>query len=139
MNEEYVNLLKKLFEPYSCRAGVTVIEQGEPADYLYLVVNGKAEVSFRPYDGIPITVSHVGKNGLFGWSALVGSHTYTSSVTAIENLETVRIHGNELRKLCVEHPEAGKKILEGLANVVSSRWKNSHEQVKAILANGMKN
>lgn len=138
MNEEYIALLQPLFEPYSCQSGFTVIQQGDQADYLYLILNGKVEVSFKPYDGVPITVSHVGKDGLFGWSALVGSRTYTSSVTAIENLETFRIHGDELRKLCVDHPEAGKVILERLATVVSSRWKNSHEQVKSILVNGMK-
>jgi CRP-like cAMP-binding protein len=138
MNEEYVNLLRPLFAPYSCSSGAVVIQQGEPADYLYLIINGTVEVSFKPYDGVPITVSHVGKDGLFGWSAVVGSQTYTSSVTAIEDLETFRIHGNELRRLCVDHPDAGRDILERLANVVSSRWKNADEQVKSILVNGMK-
>src|SRR5215204_453703 len=137
MKTHYEDLLKPLFEPYSCVAGSSVIEQGAPADYLYLVLEGKAEVSFKPYDGIPITVSHVGKNGLFGWSALVGSQTYTSSVRAIERLETLRIRGSKLRKLCVDHPDAGKDILERLATAVSSRWKNAHEQVKSILASGM--
>lgn len=139
MNEEYVNLLKPLFESYSCHSGAMVIQQGDPADYLYLIVNGTVEVSFKPYDGVPITVSHVGKDGLFGWSAVVGSGIYTSSVTAIEDLESFRIHGNELRRLCVEHPAAGRAILEQLANVVSSRWRNAHEQVKSILLNGLKN
>jgi len=138
VSKENVELLKTLFEPYSCQSGEIVIHQGDQADYLYLIVNGKVEVSFKPYDGIPITVSHVGKDGLFGWSALVGSHTYTSSVTAIEDLETFRIHGSELRKFCMEHPEAGREILERLANVVSSRWDNAQEQVKSILVNGMK-
>lgn len=137
MNTEYTNLLKPLFQPYSCHSGDTVIEQGEPADYIYLIIDGKVEVSYKPYDGSRITVSHVGKDGLFGWSALVGSRTYTSSVTAIEDLETVRIQGSELRKLCRQNPEAGKEILERLATEVSSRWTNAHEQVKAILVNGM--
>ncbi len=139
MNKNYADLLKPLFEPYSCIAGTSVIQQGTPADYIYLVLEGNAEVSFKPYDGIPITVSHVGKDGLFGWSALVGSKTYTSSVRAIEELETIRIRGNELRKLCVSHPDAGREILESLATAVSSRWKNAHEQVRAILASGMQN
>ena len=139
MNKNYADLLKPLFEPYSCIAGTSVIQQGTPADYIYLVLEGNAEVSFKPYDGIPITVSHVGKDGLFGWSALVGSKTYTSSVRAIEALETIRIRGNELRKLCVSHPDAGREILESLATAVSSRWKNAHEQVRAILASGMQN
>lgn len=114
-----------------------MIQQGQPADYLYLIVDGKVQVTYKPYDGTPITVAHVEKDGVFGWSAVVGSRTYTSSVTAIEDLDTFRIQGNELRKLCMDHPEAGKEILERIASVVSSRWKNSHEQVKAILVNAM--
>jgi CRP-like cAMP-binding protein len=137
MNEKYVALVKHLFERFSCRSGTTVIQQGEPADYLYLIIDGAVQVSYKPYDGTPITVAHVEKEGLFGWSAVVGSGSYTSSVTAIEDLDTFRIHGDELRKLCMEHPDAGREILEKLANVVSSRWSNSHEQVKAILVNAM--
>ena len=137
MNQAYTDLLQPLFQPYSCPSGVTIIQQGKPADYLYFIISGKVEVSFKPYDGLPITVSHVGKDDLFGWSALVGSETYTSSVTAIEDLATLRIEGSQLRKLCLEHPEAGKEILERLANVVSARWKNAHEQVTSILVNGL--
>jgi CRP/FNR family transcriptional regulator, cyclic AMP receptor protein len=137
MNQEYLNLLQPLVEKYSCPSGVTVIEQGQPADYLYLILEGKVQVTYKPYDGTSITVTHVEKDGVFGWSAVVGSRTYTSSVTAIEDLATYRIHGDELRKLCVDHPEAGREILERIANVVSSRWSNSHEQVKSILVNGM--
>lgn len=137
MNQEYIELLQPLFERYSCPSGATVIQQGQPADYLYLIVDGKVQVTYKPYDGTPITVAHVEKDGVFGWSAVVGSRTYTSSVTAIEDLDTFRIQGNELRKLCMDHPEAGKEILERIASVVSSRWKNSHEQVKAILVNAM--
>ena len=139
MDQEYMDFLTPLLERYSCPSGVTVIQQGQPAEYLYIILGGKVQVNYKPYDGAPITVTHIGKDGLFGWSAVVGSRTYTSSVTAIEQLETYRIQGSELRKLCMEHPEAGKEILERLASVVSSRWKNSHEQVKTILINAMKN
>ena len=137
MNDQYTSLLQPLFQSYSCRSGEIVIQQGKPVDYLYFIVAGKVEISFKPYDGSAITVSHVGKDGLFGWSALLGSPTYTSSVRAIEDLETVRIRGTDLRKLCAEHPEAGKEILEQIANVASSRWKNAHEQVKAMLVSGL--
>ena len=138
MDQEYVNLLQPLFERYSCPSGSTVIQQGQPAEYLYLIVNGKAQVTYKPYDGNSMTVAHVEKDGVFGWSAVVGSQTYTSSVIAIEYLDTFRIQGNQLRKLCIDHPKAGREILERIANMVSSRWTNSQEQVKTILVNGMK-
>lgn len=138
LDDEYVDLLKPLFEPFSCYAGSIVLQQDTLAEYLYLILNGKVEISFKPYDGTPITISHVKKGGWFGWSAVVGSRKYTSSVIAIEELETIRIHGNELRKLCLDEPEAGKVVLERLADNVSSRWKDAHKQVKSILAKGMK-
>ena len=137
LKESYMDLLKPLFEPFTCGAGTTVIQQGLPADYLYLITSGKAEVSYKPYDGVSITVTHVEQGGLFGWSAVVGSDKYTSSAVAIEALEAKRIKGSALRKLCLEHPEAGKDILESLANSVSTRWKNAREQVQSILEQGL--
>jgi len=138
LKENYMDLLRPLFESYACNAGVIVLRQGEPADYLYLVTSGTVEMTYKPYDGIPITISHVEKNGLFGWSAVIGSDKYTSSAIAIENLETMRIRGSELRKLCVEHPDAGKEILERLASSVSSRVKDAQDQVKSMLEQGLK-
>ena len=138
LKENHMDLLSPLFEPFTCGAGSTIIQQGMPADYLYLVIRGKAEISYKPYDGNPITVTHVEKGGLFGWSAVVGSKNYTSSAIAIRTLEAKRIRGSALRKLCIDHPEAGKDILESLANSVSSRWKDANEQVRAILAQGLK-
>ena len=135
----YMGLLEPLFESYSCAAGTVVLQQGKPADYLYLIVSGTAEVSYKPYDGSPITITHVEKGEVFGWSAVVGSEFYTSSTIAIEPLEALRVRGSVLRKFYLEHPEAGKDLLERLATSVSSRWQDAKEQVKSILAQGMKN
>jgi len=136
-NEDYMNLLQPLFEKVNFRAGEKMIVQGRPAQFLYLVVNGTAEISYKPYDGESITVSHVTNGGLFGWSALVGSPTYTSSATAIEDVAAVRISGTDLRNLCADNPEAGRVILDKLASAVSNRWKDAHAQVRKILEDGM--
>ena len=132
-----LELLDPLFESFSCQPGTVIFQQGDRAEFLYLVVDGNVDMSFKPHDGTPITVSHVGKGGFFGWSAVVGSDTYTSTAIAIKDVEALRVQGSELRKFCVEHPEAGKNILERLADAVSSRWKDAHEQVKSILYQGM--
>ena len=138
LEDKYLDLLTPLFEQYSCQAGDVVVQQGAAADYLYIILSGKVQISFKPDDGSAITVSHVEKDGLFGWSAVVGSKKYTSSAIAIEDLETFRIRGDELRRLCKEHPDEGKIILERLADAVSFRWKDAHKRVKSIITNGMK-
>jgi CRP-like cAMP-binding protein len=137
LDEDMIELLRPLLEDFSCQPGTVIFQQGDQAEFLYLVVDGKVDMSFKPYDGIPITVSHVGKGGLFGWSAVVGSDNYTSTAIAIEDVEAFRIHGSSLRKFCREHPEAGKSILERLADGVSFRWKDAHKQVQSILFQGM--
>jgi len=132
-----LDLLKPLFEQLSFQAGTIIFQQGESAKFLYLVIHGTVDISFKPYDGIPITVSHAGKGDLFGWSAVVGSEKYTSSAIAIEPVQVFRVRGSELRQFCVEHPEAGKEILERLADGASSRWEDAHKQVKSILLQGL--
>ena len=134
---EYLALLRPLFERASYPSGTVVIGQNAAADYIYLIEHGKVEISYKPYDDFSITVTHVEEGGLFGWSALVGSPKYTSSATAIEDLDVVRMRGSDLRKLCADHPNAGKVILDRLASAVSSRWEDAHEQVKSILESGM--
>ena len=139
IDEDEMELLRPLFKELSFQAGSVIFQQGETAEFLYLVINGTVHMSFKPYDGMPITVSHVGKNGLFGWSAVVGSEKYTSSAIAIEAVKAFRVRGSELREFCLTHPEAGKVILERLADGVSSRWEDAHKQVKSILLQGLKN
>jgi CRP-like cAMP-binding protein len=137
LDENQQDLLKPLFEPFSCKASEVIFRQGAPVKFLYLVTKGMVDISFKPHDGDPITISHVEKGGLFGWSAVIGSKTYTSSAIAIEDVEAFRVSGNELRKFCLEHPEVGNDILESLANGVSSRWNNTHKPIKSILVQGM--
>jgi CRP/FNR family cyclic AMP-dependent transcriptional regulator len=137
VDPQHLALLKPLFERVSFRAGTKVVEQGGSADYLYLIEHGTLEISYKPYDGEHITITHVEAGGLFGWSAVVGSPEYTSSGVAIDDLDAIRVRGSDLRRLCAENPEAGKVILDRLANAVSARWKDAHEQVKSILKTGM--
>ena len=137
LDEDLIDLLSPLFEEFSYQPGTTIFRQGEQSEFLYLVINGKVDMSYKPHDGGSITISHVGKGGIFGWSAVVGSDTYTSTAVAIGDVEAFRVHGSDLRKFCREHPQEGKDILERLADGVSSRWKDAHKQVQSILLQGI--
>jgi len=134
---EFSELLWPKFERVSFDKNAMVIEQDTIADCFYLVESGKAAILFKPYDGEVMTLTHVSEGDLFGWSALVGSLKYTSSVMVVKPMVVWRTRGRELRKICAKHPDAGRVILERLASAVSARWGNAHEQVKAILENGI--
>ena len=128
-----IALLKPLFEQFFRPANTTIFEQGEPASYLYLLIKGEVIIRFKPYDTPPITLTRLRAGDVFGWSAVLGSTHYTSSLVSETEIETIRIRGSHLLALVRDHPETGKIIMDRLANVVSSRWKNARTQVQALL------
>jgi CRP-like cAMP-binding protein len=130
-------LLRTLFENYSCPPETVIFKQGSPAVHLYLLLKGTVQIQYKPYDGPPITITHLSAGDVFGWSALIGSPHYTSSIVSTSEVKAVRIRGTDLRNLVNEHPTSGQIILEQLARVVSARWKNSHAQAQAILKSGL--
>jgi CRP-like cAMP-binding protein len=131
-------LLKSLFEQFTCPADVVVFEQGTPAIYLYLIIQGEVSIRYKPYDGPIITLTRLREGDVFGWSAVVGSFQYTSSIVSETPIEAIRIRGNDLIKLSTDSPETGKVIMDRLARVVSPRWKNAEEQVQLLLSSDQK-
>jgi CRP-like cAMP-binding protein len=133
LSEATKQLVVRTFEPFNCPAGTVIFEQGDPAVFLYLILRGSVTVRYKPYDTPAIDLSQVPAGGAFGWSAVIGGNSYTSGAVARENLQTIRIRGTDLRALVAENPSAGEELLDCLAKIVSSRWKDSNLQVRAIL------
>ncbi len=134
--EEY-RLLARLFEPIEAAARAVIVKQGEHAEYLYLIMDGKVSLRYKPYDGPKITLTHLQAGDMFGWSAVVGHATYTSDAISTTAVRLVRLRGDDLRRLCLDQPTAGSHILEKLANSVSPRWVHARKQIKVFLQQSM--
>ena len=131
------NLLRPLLLPVDCYSGTTLFEQGDPAEYLYLVVVGEVIIHYKPEDGPVILVARVRSGGIVGWSAALGSRAYTSGATCEGYTQMLRVRGEDLRNLCNECPETGILILDRLATVIAERLRNTHDQVMALLLQGL--
>jgi CRP-like cAMP-binding protein len=137
LSAEQRHMLQPLFVPVDCYSGTQLFEQGEPAEFLYLVVVGEVVIRFQPEDGALITVARVRPGGIVGWSAALGSRTYTSGATCEEYTQMLRLSGRDLRHLCTRYPETGILILERLAEVIAERLRNTHAQVMSLLKQGI--
>ena len=133
LDNEILQLLEPLFEPYSCTAEMAIFEQGDPAHYLYLVLEGTVEMRYKPYDGPPITITNLPQGSIIGWSAVVGNATYTSGAVCKEDCQAIRMSKRDLHKLCAKEPDAGRIILDLLAESVSSRWHDAKSQIQVLL------
>jgi CRP/FNR family cyclic AMP-dependent transcriptional regulator len=131
-------LLRPLFEQFTCPADTVIFEQDTPATYLYLLITGEVAIRYKPYDGPPITLTHLREGDVFGWSAVIGSPHYTSSIISESEVEAIRIRGNHLLKIFSDAPETGKVVMDRLARAVSPRWGNAHAQVQSLLNSDQK-
>lgn len=138
LDESDIQLLEPFFAPQTWVAGTAVFEQGDYAEYLYLVVFGEVAIRYKPDDGSIMTVTRVQQGGIFGWSAAMNNPSYTSGAVCTLDSEILRIRGTDLREICEKHPELGKILLNRLAGIIAERKQSQQQgQLKSMLANGM--
>ena len=130
-------LLRSLFVPVDYYPDATIFDQGDPADYLYVVIVGEVVVNFKPEDGPELTVARIKPGDIVGWSAALGRRTYTSSASCVTYTQLLQVGGEDLRKLCELHPDTGIVILERLASVIAERLNSTHEIVVQLLEIGL--
>jgi len=136
LSPHQLEVLRPLFVQYDCYSGTVIFEQDDPADYLYLIVEGEAIIHYKPEDGEAITIAHVRSGGVVGWSAAFGRRKYTSGAICTEYSQMFRIRAADLNSLRQRHPEIGSFLFERLANLVAQRG-NTHPQVVALLNKSM--
>jgi CRP/FNR family cyclic AMP-dependent transcriptional regulator len=131
-------IVRQLFFPVEECAGAMLFNQGDPANYLYIVVNGEVLIHYKPDDGPLLTVARIKPEGVVGWSAALGSPNYTSSAICSTDCQLLRISSEDLRDLCERYPETGAQVLERLAIVIAERMRNTHVHVMALLEQGLR-
>ncbi len=134
-----LDLIEPLLEYGAFDDGVMIFDQGHPAKHLYILLSGEVVVQYKPDDGQMMTVAHIHPGGVFGWSAAMSRRTYTAAVLTVGEVETYRINGKTLRRLCNAYPDLGIAILDRLASIITEPMNNTHAQILAMLRYSVKN
>ena len=119
-------------------AGATIFEEGDAADYLYLVEEGEVslgmELELRPYASPKQTTIEVATKGeAFGWSALVKPHIRTLSAKCLERAKVIAIKGSDLLDLFDSEPHIGHRVMGRVAQIVASRLKDTRQTLTDFL------
>ena len=114
-----------------------IFEQDQAAVYLYILLEGEVVISYKPYDGPPLTVARISPGGVFGWSAALRREKYTSAAIAATSVTAICMSSDELKKLCQTNPHTGELLLDHLAAAIAQRLNSTHSQILSILVQGM--
>ena len=118
-----------------------IFRQNEPADSLYGLLEGQADVQFVFRDKIletnityeesvisklrnvdrPLVLETLRNGDLFGWSSMVGNERYTASVMTTEPSRVFRIEVGMLRFVLDADPEMGYVFMNHLSEIIARR------------------
>ncbi len=133
LNAQQTTMLLAAFENFSCPEETVIFEQGDAANYLYLIIRGSISLLYKPYDGEQLVLTRLKEGDVFGWSAVVGTNKYTSGAVSNSNLDAIRLRRDHLLELMKTDPETSKIIIDRLALNVSPRWKNAYKQIEPLI------
>ncbi|MFH1953031.1 MAG: cyclic nucleotide-binding domain-containing protein [Pseudomonadota bacterium] len=106
--------------------GHVLFEEGDFADYLYVLEEGEIDISFQRQDTFSFRVNQPGQ--LFGWSALVEPNRYTADARTLKESRVIKIDADLLIGLFEKHPSEGLIIMKRLAGVIGSRLVKCYQE-----------
>jgi CRP-like cAMP-binding protein len=136
-SQEQISRIRPLFLLIYAPTGTVIFEQGEPAESLYVLINGEVAIRFKPDDGPEGVIAHVRPEGVVGWSAALGNPHYTSSAVCTSDCQMLRVRKSDLRHLCEDYPETGLLFLDRLAAMIAERLRTTHPQLMVLLEQGL--
>jgi len=98
------------FEP-----GEVIVQQGDPADAVYIIAEGEAEVWLTDDDGHELMLNTMGCHSLFGELGVLCGGRRTSSVKARDRVVTFKISARLFLDLVRQSPEIGMQVMTVLA------------------------
>jgi CRP-like cAMP-binding protein len=136
-NPEELEALRPLFQSVNLPGGAVLFEQGDPATQFFIVAEGEVMIRYKPEDGPALILTRVRKDGVAGWSAAIGSPTYTSSALCAIESRLLCVRSDDLRRFYEAQPSLAKQLLERLAQGIADRLHDTYPQILALLEYGM--
>lgn len=128
--------IANLAEEMVIEAGSPLFSQGDPAKYLYLVMDGSIVLTMNVGKKGAQTLEELeplGKDRVVGWSSMVKPHVYKMGAYAKQKSHVIAFEGVKLHKLFDENPSFGYYFLQKLTEVIGSRLIGKCVQLMSLI------
>jgi len=91
--------------------GSVVFRELDPADYMYVLLDGEVEITLR---NEPLGAELAG--GVIGEMAMINDSTRSATATAISNARAARINREQFRDIIAGNPDFALHLMQVIAN-----------------------
>lgn len=110
------------FEP-----GDQVVETGQPANCIYLVIRGGIALE-TPGVQTAAPVQMIGTGDILGWSWLFPPYYWHFDAIARETTQTIFFYGSRLRQECDRNHDFGYEFIKGLSQILIAHLQADREK-----------
>ncbi len=118
-----------LVEECVLEADEVLLSEGEPANHLFVVINGHGVAQLNLGYGW-LSLGLVGPGDAAGWSALMEGQTYQASIRALTQMRVARIEGAGLSLLMSIEPSIGHPVQKRLSTIFFRQYQEALKTIK---------
>jgi CRP/FNR family transcriptional regulator, cyclic AMP receptor protein len=121
--------LAELGRTVQVKAGEVMMREGDPADFLAIVVDGRVGLRMRVPERGQVTILTVEPGDVIGWSAIVPPYRSTSTPVALVDTELAYFDGPTLRASLAQDAQFAADFYPVLLKAVSRRLEGTRMQL----------
>lgn len=134
LSDEYVELMLGCASNVRFEPGETLFHEGDMADTLYLVREGRVALELTVPGRDPVTLQTCGDGDVIGWSWMVAPHRWRYGGRAVARTRAIALDGACLRKKADENHELGYQLLRRVTEVLAHRLEATRLQLLDLYA-----
>jgi len=128
LSKEVLEEVAEALSEESFEEGTQIFKEGEPAQSLYVLVEGRVRLNIGGKGTVTKTVSSPGD--AFGWSSLLHNERYTATAVPLVPARVQRISGQAMNEIFNRHPDSGLIFYRRLARLI---WQRLIESYRTLL------
>ena len=132
LEERWIELLAGCATNVNFEEGAFILRQGEAADRLIVIRQGRVVVEIDSPGRGPITIQTLGKGDILGWSWLVPPYCWCYDARVLEKTRAISFDTKCLRDKCDKDHSLGYDIFKRLVPVIGQRMQAATMQLVSL-------
>ena len=128
-NVSEVRLMSHFMQVYRAETGIEVIREGDPGDFMMLVLEGKIEVLKRDRWNAPRLIAVLDPGKTVGEMSMIDGEPRFATCVASDRCLLAVLTRESLARIILEQPVLGAKILMELVLMLSQRLRQTSRRL----------
>lgn len=128
-----VHAISEAAETTRLSAGESVYEQGEPADYMYVVLDGEIMLRLPGRGEVSVPIDVVGPGAMFGSCMCFDIATYSTTAQSVRDSRLLKIRADVFKKLMDSDPRMGYALQRRISQIYFRRYLDTMRKLQTVV------